>query len=67
MDERTMDEYEVQDSLMALLWGESLDSTMLEGVKARTFENDGVMTHDIGLVLHTADGSEFQITIVQSR
>jgi len=34
---------------------------------ARTFEDVGVLTLNAGLVVRTSDGSEFQITIVQSR
>jgi len=32
-----------------------------------TFEESGVLTRDDGLVLRLADGSEFQLTVVQSR
>jgi len=32
-----------------------------------TFEEAGLLTNDKGLVVRTSDGSEFQITIVQSR
>lgn len=33
----------------------------------RTFEETGLLTSNKGLVLETKDGSEFQITIVQSK
>lgn len=33
----------------------------------RTFDAEGLLTTDAGLVLQMADGSEYQITIVQSR
>jgi len=33
----------------------------------RTFAEDGVLSSNSGLVLHLDDGSEFQVTIVQSR
>ena len=33
----------------------------------RTFEEDGVLTRDAGLVLSFEDGDEFQITVVRSR
>lgn len=40
----------------------------LQGVRSvRTFEDDGVLTRDKGLVLTLKDGTEFQITIVRSR
>ena len=32
-----------------------------------TYEEAGMLTRDSGLVVKTNDGSEFQITIVQSR
>lgn len=32
-----------------------------------TFEEAGMLTNDKGLVIRTCDGSEFQITIIQSR
>lgn len=36
-------------------------------VSTSTFENAGVLTGDAGLVVRLGDGSEFQITVVQSR
>jgi hypothetical protein len=40
----------------------------VEGVsRVRTFEAAGVMTADEGLVVSMDDGSEFQVTIKQSR
>ena len=32
-----------------------------------TFEEAALLTRDIGLVIRTSDGSEFQVTIVKSR
>ena len=32
-----------------------------------TFEEQGVLTRNAGLVVHLKDGSEFQLTIVQSK
>ena len=66
-EDKNMTEYEMQDSLMGLVLGEQIDTTMLEGASVRTFEDAGVMTYDKGLVITTEDGSEFQITICQSR
>jgi len=34
--------------------------------RVRTYEEEGVLTHDAGLVITTTDG-EFQLTIVRSR
>jgi hypothetical protein len=36
-------------------------------VDVSTFEEQGVLTNNKGLVIKTADGSEFQVTIVRSR
>lgn len=38
-----------------------------ERPKVRSFSDAGLLTTDIGLVLKFSDGSEFQLTIVQSR
>jgi hypothetical protein len=38
-----------------------------EIISTRTFESAGVLTTNNGLVVRTEDGSEFQITIIQSR
>ena len=35
--------------------------------RVSTYDEAGVLTQDAGLVITTADGSEFQLTIVQSR
>jgi len=40
----------------------------IEEVSAvETFAEAGLLTNDAGLVLHMADGSEWQVTIVRSR
>jgi len=40
----------------------------LEGIESiRTFDDVGLMTRDSGLVIRCTDGSEFQLSIVQSR
>lgn len=39
----------------------------IEGLEVTTYEEEGFLTWDEGLVVKTEDGSEFQITIVQSR
>jgi hypothetical protein len=36
-------------------------------IKTRTYSDVGMLTTDRGLVVWLPDGSEFQITIVQSR
>jgi len=39
----------------------------IEGLEVTTYEEEGLLSWDEGLVVKTEDGSEFQITIVQSR
>ena len=36
-------------------------------IRTKTFREDGVLTSDAGFVARLPDGSEFQITIVQSK
>jgi len=35
--------------------------------EARSYEEAGILTTDMGLVIEADDGSEFQLTIVRSR
>jgi hypothetical protein len=44
----------------------SLDQPALPNARVKTFEDAGLLTRDRGIVLSLEDGSEFQITIVQS-
>jgi len=39
----------------------------LDGANVGTFADAGVMTDDVGLVVTLHDGSEFRVTVVQSR
>ena len=59
----------LQDGLMELISEAADDSFGLgwEDARVRTFEDAGVMTYNKGLVISLPDGSEFQLTIVQSR
>jgi len=61
-----MNEAEVVEELEAMLL-ESDDSFLPNLSTCHTFEHVGLMTSDNGLVLRMADGSEFQVTVVQSR
>ena len=38
-----------------------------EGLEVETYEEAELLTRDDGLVIKTEDGSEYQITIVQSK
>ena len=73
-----MNENELQDALKTLLEelkfmddedraDVGLDSDLTDIAETRTFDEAGVLTNNAGLVVRMADGSEFQITIVQSR
>ena len=64
-----MNEQVLREALELFLNGElSLEDTALEETRvARSFEEAGVLSGDDGLVLRMQDGSEFQITIRQSR
>ena len=59
----------LQDGLMELIQTASEDSFGVgwDNANVRTFEQAGVMTYNKGLVITLPDGSEYQITIVQSR
>ena len=59
----------LQDGLMELISEAADDSFGIgwEDARVRTFEDAGVMTYNKGLVISLPDGSEFQLTIVQSR
>lgn len=43
------------------------DASLTDIASALTFEDHGVLTSNRGIVLDLTDGSQFQITIVQSR
>jgi len=55
-DEDFRDAVDIDDSAEAL-----------EGAVVRSFGDAGLLTRDAGLVLRLKDGTEFQISIVQSR
>ena len=59
----------LQDGLMELVSEAADDSFGIdwEDARVRTFEQAGVMTYNKGLVISLPDGTEFQLTIVQSR
>lgn len=47
------------------LWNEDNDTQNVTAIS--TFEDAGLMTYDKGLVITMADGSEFQVTITQTK
>jgi hypothetical protein len=65
-----MDEKEMQDALIGLIADEAMTSEYFGDDNVRSvdsFESEGVLTNNAGIVLRLMDGSEFQITIVRSR
>ncbi len=67
-NEEMFNEETLQDALRELI-NEGYDSYEIcwENLRVRTFAEAGVMTYNKGLVITAPDGSEFQLTIVQSR
>jgi hypothetical protein len=58
----------INEKMMAETIQEALTETFQEYVRsAITFDEAGMLTQNNGLVVRTINGSEFQITIVQSR
>ena len=66
-NEERITETEVVDGLRALLYGESLEDTLLDGSRTKPNSDGGYLTHDEGFVIRTPDGSVFQITVKQER
>ena len=68
-NEAQVTEDTLQDGLMELISEAADDSFGIgwEDARVRTFEDAGVMTYNKGLVISLPNGSEFQLTIVQSR
>ena len=67
-DEEQFTEDTLQDGLRELIT-EGYDSYEIcwENLRVRTFAEAGLMTYNKGLVIGLPDGTEFQLTIVQSR
>ena len=59
-----MNEIEFETMLYELL---QIEEAAREIVRVQTFEEAGILTSNRGVVVRTANGSTFQITIVQSR
>ena len=59
----------MQNGLAQLItgdWGYGTEVNW-ENLQVQTFDNAGIMTYNKGLVITLPDGTEFQVTIVQSR
>lgn len=67
-DEPEIDEETLQDALREILFCNAQPEDFgIYTTSVRTYSDAGVMTYNKGLVITLADGSEFQLTIVQSR
>lgn len=64
-----MNEKTIEDALNLLISGELdlVDTALGEVSNIKTYAEAGILTRDSGLVLQMEDGSEFQITIKQSK
>ena len=64
-----MNEKTIEDALNLLISGELdlVDTALGEVSNNKTYAEAGILTRDSGLVLRMEDGSEFQITIKQSK
>lgn len=64
-----MNEKTIEDALNLLISGELdlVDTALGEVSNIKTYAEAGTLTRDSGLVLRMEDGSEFQITIKQSK
>ena len=69
MYENEFTEETLQNGLRNLIEGTASDDDdiLWENLRVHTFDEAGVMTRDAGLVITLPDGTEFQLTIVQSR
>ena len=69
MYENEFTEETLQSGLRNLIEGTGSDDDdiLWENLRVQTFDEAGVMTRDAGLVITLPDGTEFQLTIVQSR
>lgn len=67
-NEEQFNEDTLQDALREYIT-EGYDSYEIcwENLRVRTFAEAGLMTYNKGLVIELPDGTEFQLTIVQSR
>ena len=68
-EDDTFTDTDLQNGLAQLItddWGYGTEVNW-ENLQVQTFDNAGIMTYNKGLVITLPDGSEFQVTIVQSR
>ena len=68
-EEQGFTEETLQDGLAQLITGDWTYGSEIcwENMRVETYEQAGVLTYNKGLVITLPDGSEYQLTIVQSR
>lgn len=67
LDTEVPEAADIEAALIDVFQGFELDEDMVEVIRdARTFSDAGVLTMDRGIVIRLSDGSEYQLTIVQS-
>lgn len=57
----------IEDLLRAVAEDEEGDAEELHGGRLASFRRAGLLTRNEGVVVTLADGSEFQVTVIQSR
>ncbi|MBX3232000.1 MAG: hypothetical protein KIT84_20210 [Labilithrix sp.] len=57
----------IEDLIRAVVEDEEGDAEELHGARLSSFRHAGLLTRNAGVVITLADGSEFQISVVQSR
>lgn len=63
-----MNECTIEEALLAIFRGYGDGAELSEEtIEATTYDAGGYLTSDRGLVIRTADGAEFQITIRQTK
>ena len=62
-----MDAKQFAADLLVLIYEEADEVFNNQALRVRTYRELGMLTNDAGFVVTMKDGSEFQVTIVQSR
>jgi hypothetical protein len=57
----------IEDLLRAITEDEDGDPTELHGARVRSYRRDGTSTQGAGFVVELNDGSEYRVTVTQSR
>lgn len=57
----------IEDLLRAVAEDEDGDAEELHGARLASFRRAGLLTRDAGVVITLTNGSEFQISVIQSR